>query len=160
MSYVGTGRPTGCIFCVKPAENDDEKNLILFRSERAYVLMNLYPYNSGHVMVVPRRHLADLAQLDGEERLAIMNLLVDTLEVLKLEMTPDGANLGVNLGQAGGAGVPDHLHIHCVPRWNGDTNFMPVTGEAMVLPEALGTTRERLHRRFAEVRPGAAPVAG
>jgi ATP adenylyltransferase len=153
MAYVsgpktGAG-PGSCFLCEAVASTDDAANLVVFRGERAIVLLNRYPYNSGHVMVVPKRHIGDLEALDEQERAAIMELVTKTVVALKAEMAPDGCNVGLNLGRAAGAGAPDHLHVHAVPRWNGDTNFMPVLGDTMVLPEALEATREKLARRFA-----------
>ncbi|HEY7063587.1 MAG TPA: HIT domain-containing protein [Chloroflexota bacterium] len=142
----------GCFLCAKPAEGParDRANLILYRGERAYVLMNLYPYNSGHLMIVPYAHGGDLAALPdatGDELFALTRRAVAALGA---EYWPDGYNVGMNLGQSAGAGVPDHLHVHVVPRWNGDTNFMPVVGETKVLPESLEQTYERLLPRFRE----------
>ncbi|GAC1366552.1 MAG: HIT domain-containing protein [Actinomycetota bacterium] len=154
MSYVSgpkTAPTGGCFLCEAGAAQDDAASLVVARRSHAFVVLNRYPYNSGHVMVVPLRHVADLVELTAEERLAIMDLLVLTLEALKTEMTPDGCNVGVNLGSAAGAGVPGHLHVHAVPRWTGDTNFMPVLGHAMVLPESLEATHGRLQAHFARV---------
>ena len=114
----------------------------------AIAILNRYPYNSGHVMIAPLRHVAELADLSVEERSGVMELVTETVGVLQEEMNPDGCNVGINLGRAAGAGVPGHLHVHAVPRWVGDTNFMPVVGETMVLPEALETTQRRLRERF------------
>lgn len=149
MSGPTTGEAGGCFLCAAARSTDDAQSLVVARRAHGFVVLNRYPYNSGHVMVVPARHVADLGELDAQERLGIMNLLVETLDVLKAEMAPDGANIGINLGQAGGAGVPGHLHVHCVPRWTGDTNFMPVLSGSMVLPESLEATWDRLTRRFA-----------
>lgn len=157
MAYVSgpkTGEAGECFLCAAARSGDDAQSLVVARDMHGFVVLNRYPYNSGHVMVVPLRHVADLSELDAQERLGIMNLLVETLEVLKLEMAPDGANVGINLGQAGGAGVPGHIHVHCVPRWVGDTNFMPVLSGSMVLPESLEATRDRLARRFSVIHRG------
>jgi ATP adenylyltransferase len=111
-------------------------------------ILNAYPYNPGHVMVAPVRHVGDLAELDGDEQADVMALLVECLGALRAEYAPHGFNVGANLGQVAGAGVPGHVHVHLVPRWNGDTNFMPVVGEAKVLPEALADTYRRLAPRL------------
>src|SRR5690349_22169293 len=117
MSYIGeAARPAGCIFCVKPAEHDDEKNLILHRSERCYVLLNLYPYNSGHLMVVPYQHTGSLPELDMETGSDLFATAQLSLQVLTQVMHPDGFNLGINQGAISGAGVADHIHLHVVPR--------------------------------------------
>lgn len=154
LAYVsapkeGPSGGTGCFLCDAAASADDAASLVVAREPAAFVVLNRYPYNSGHVMVVPTRHVGDLELLSAEERMALMDLLIRTLAALKIEMTPDGCNVGINIGRAAGAGAPDHLHVHAVPRWSGDTNFMPVFGETMVLPEGLESTRGRLARRMA-----------
>jgi ATP adenylyltransferase len=147
MEYINSARvgEGGCIFCDLPAEDDDEKNYILTRSEKAFAILNKFPYNSGHLMIAPFRHVGELEQLEDEEALNLHHLLQRSLKALKEAMTPDGFNIGMNLGQVAGAGIPDHVHWHVVPRWNGDTNFMPVVAETKVLPESLATTFGRLH---------------
>lgn len=149
MDYVSGPKEEACFFCAAIESTDDTANLVVARRPHALAILNRYPYNSGHVMIAPLRHVALLADLSADERLGIMDLLTETVEVLDVEMRPDGCNVGINLGRAAGAGVPGHLHVHAVPRWVGDTNFMPVLGETMVLPEALETTQRRLHARFA-----------
>ena len=148
MSYVGTGKPAGCIFCTKPAENRDEEHLILGRGERAYVLLNLYPYNSGHLMVVPYLHSGDLAALPAEIAAEVMALTQRSIQALTDEYRPQGFNVGMNLGEVAGGSVSAHLHLHVVPRWGGDTNFMPITAETKVLPETLEQTYRRLRPHF------------
>ena len=148
MSYVGTGKPAGCIFCTKPAENRDEEHLILGRGERAYVLLNLYPYNSGHLMVVPYLHSGDLAALPAEIAAEVMALTQRSIQALTAEYRPQGFNVGMNLGEVAGGSVSAHLHLHVVPRWGGDTNFMPITAETKVLPETLEQTYRRLRPHF------------
>lgn len=135
---------SGCFFCEYPAQSDDEKHLIIARGKLCFVIMNKYPYNPGHLMVVPYRHTADFAGLSVEETTELMSLCQTAQSVLKLVMTPKGFNLGMNLGKIAGAGVDDHLHMHIVPRWAGDTNFMPVLGGARVISEALSSARRRL----------------
>lgn len=148
MSYIGEGRPAGCIFCVKPAEQRDTENLILHRGERAYVLLNLYPYNSGHLMVVPYQHTGDLATLPPDIGADVLALTQRSVAALTEEYHPQGFNVGLNLGEVAGGSISAHLHVHVVPRWGGDTNFMPVTAETKVLPETLDQTYQRLRPRF------------
>jgi ATP adenylyltransferase len=141
----------GCIFCEKPKSNRDEENLILFRGERTFVLMNLYPYNSGHLMVAPYKHtgnLGDLSEVEGSELFRLIRL---SIEVLKKVLKPDGFNVGLNLGRISGAGYEDHLHFHIVPRWNGDTNFMPIIADTKVIPEALEETYRALKPVFVKL---------
>ena len=137
-------RDEGCIFCSKPAEGDDRESLILHRGDTAFIIMNLYPYNTGHVMVTPYRHVGDLEALGEVEMRELMELTALMIRVIKKEMQPQGFNLGINLGKAAGAGFDQHIHMHIVPRWQGDTNFMPVVGESKVMPETIAGTYERL----------------
>ncbi len=148
MEYIKSEKPQGCIFCTKPKERDDEKNLIVARGETCFVIMNYYPYNNGHMMVVPYRHISELKELSTEERAEMMALLARSTEVLKTQMAPHGFNIGMNLGKAAGAGIDDHLHMHIVPRWSADTNFMPVLGHTKVVPDALRTTWKELYDLF------------
>lgn len=148
MAFVGGSPPPGCIFCVKAAEASDEANLILYRGQFAFVLLNLYPYNSGHLMIAPYLHTADLAALPAEVGGDLLALTQRSVEALTAEYGPEGFNIGMNIGKIAGAGIPDHLHLHVVPRWGGDTNFMPVTAETKVLPETLDQTWRRLQARF------------
>lgn len=148
MNYVTGERPVGCIFCVKPAEEQDQKNLILGRSEHAYALLNLYPYNSGHLMVVPYTHTGDLAGLPSVVAADLMALTQRAVAAITEEYGPQGFNVGINLGEVAGGSISAHLHVHVVPRWGGDTNFMPVTADTKVLPETLERTWERLAPRF------------
>lgn len=139
---------SACFLCAKPAEHDDRANLILMRAEQTYALLNLYPYNSGHLMIAPYLHTADLAVLDASIAQEMMRITQRCVDALQHSYRPDGFNVGMNLGRPAGAGVPDHLHMHVVPRWNGDTNFMPVLGEIKVLPESLIQTYDRLEPFF------------
>ncbi len=138
----------GCIFCFKPQADKDRDNLILYRSSRNFVIMNLYPYNNGHMMVVPYQHAPDLNALPEETLLDFMQTTQKCITILRETMTPDGFNLGVNLGRVAGAGIDDHVHQHIVPRWNGDTNFMPVIGDIKVMPEYIAETYDRLRAEF------------
>jgi ATP adenylyltransferase len=144
MAYVEVKKPSGCIFCEKPRAGDDRTELVLYRGRTSFLIMNLFPYNNGHLMVAPYRHAAALADLDAPERAEMMDLACFATGLLGEAFGPDGFNLGVNLGRVAGAGVADHVHLHVVPRWDGDTNFMPVVAETKVLPEALFSTYDRL----------------
>lgn len=148
MEYILQEKPVGCIFCDKPREARDCENLILHRGAACFVIMNFYPYNNGHLMVVPYRHTADLAGLSADEQREMMHLLGRCTEVLGAQMHPQGFNIGMNLGRVAGAGIDEHLHFHIVPRWNGDTNFMPVTGHTKVLSQGLQESWEALHGLF------------
>jgi ATP adenylyltransferase len=148
MQYVGGGATSGCIFCDKAAEQRDAENLIVHRGAHAFILLNLYPYNSGHLMIAPFAHTADLGGLAPEIGADLLSLTQRSVEALSREYRPDGYNLGMNLGRVAGAGVPDHLHVHVVPRWNGDTNFMPLTADTKVMPETVDQTYRRLRPYF------------
>lgn len=146
MQYILGPKTNGCILCEKASEpgEDDTKNLILARGPFTYVLMNIYPYNSGHLMIAPYRHLESLEKLSSEERAEMMTWASDSERILREAFQAMGFNIGVNVGRAAGAGIDDHVHMHVVPRWNGDTNFMPVLGETKVIPEHLEETYARL----------------
>jgi ATP adenylyltransferase len=149
MAYVGTKEPTaGCIFCEKPKQESDADNLIVHRGKTGFVILNAFPYNNGHLMIVPYRHLSDLRQMEPGELLEWMTLTQLSLSALEQAFGPEGYNLGINMGKVAGAGIADHVHLHIVPRWNGDTNFMPVIGDVKVLPEALGRSFEKLKAAF------------
>jgi ATP adenylyltransferase len=150
MEYINSAREGegGCILCELPAEGDDEKNYILTRGAKAFVVLNKFPYNSGHLMIAPFRHVGEVEELEDAEALDLHHLLQKSLKALKEAMTPEGFNIGMNLGRVAGAGVPDHLHWHVVPRWSGDANFMPVIGETKVLPENLSTTYRNIKEQL------------
>ncbi len=135
---------TGCIFVDLPAANDDRKNLILFRGEHAFVMLNAFPYTNGHLMVAPYRHTNDITELSDAELLEINQLVAKSVGWIRKTYHPDGFNIGVNVGRAAGAGIPTHIHWHIVPRWEGDTNFMGVVGEVRVLPQSLEESYDRL----------------
>ena len=141
---------TGCVFCdrARLPEPSDRASLIVLRAEHNFVILNLYPYNSAHLMVVPYEHTADLAELAPETAVEMMALVQRMVRVISAEYNPEGFNFGMNLGRAAGAGVADHLHMHLVPRWAGDTNFMPIVGGTKVMPELLETTLDRLRARL------------
>jgi ATP adenylyltransferase len=147
LSYVSSKPGSeGCIFCdaADPAAEPGSQSLVLVRGRLSYVVLNLYPYNNGHLMVVPNRHVASLAATSEAELDEIMRFVRDGEVALGEAYQPQGINIGINLGQSAGAGIADHLHVHLVPRWTGDTNFMSVIGETRVLPEALDNTVRRL----------------
>lgn len=147
MAYINaTDRQEGCIFCDFPKENKDPDRLILTRGEKVFVILNAFPYNPGHLMVAPYRHEGEYEQLKEEEFNEMHRYGQRCVEVLKKAMNPQGFNMGINIGKVAGAGFAGHVHLHIVPRWNGDTNFMPVTGETRVLPESLHETWKRLKK--------------
>jgi ATP adenylyltransferase len=149
LEYVQSAdEQPGCVFCLA-VDGDDAERLVVHRGERAFVLLNKFPYASGHVMVAPARHVGDFGALEDAEALEVHRLAAEALAALRRVYAPDGFNLGWNLGRVAGAGVLDHVHLHVVPRWSGDTNFMPVLGDVKVLPEHLVTTRERLAEAWA-----------
>lgn len=148
IEYLQRAPETGCILCQKPGENEDEANLILYRGQHNFVILNAFPYNPGHLMVAPYRHTEDLHELGDEETQEHLGIIRKCLELLKEVMTPTGFNIGVNLGSVAGAGIAKHLHTHIVPRWGGDTNFMPVLSDTKVMPEALAATYRKLRAKL------------
>jgi len=156
MRYVaGVDREEGCIFCNRLAEEDDVQSLILHRGERAFVIMNLYPYNTGHLMIVPNAHVASPEDADPDVMLEMAELRGPVLRALRRALFPDGFNLGLNVGAPAGAGVADHLHEHVVPRWQGDANFMPILAATTVMPELIPVTYAKLRAELAaEVASG------
>lgn len=154
MPYLTAEKPSGCIFCQALAEGCDDKSLVVHRAERAFVMLNRYPYNNGHAMVVPNRHVGSLELLQEAELLSVMQLVNLTLAGLRNLESPDGFNIGVNLGKAAGAGIEAHVHVHVVPRWQGDTNFMPILADTRVIPERLPDTRGRLQGAIERVLAG------
>lgn len=148
MEYVRSAPTETCFLCADAETGDLEGSFVLFRDERCLVVLNRFPYNTGHLLVSPLRHVADMEELTGRELEGLMALSLRGISALKAAMAPEGINLGANLGAAAGAGVPGHLHIHVVPRWSGDTNFMPVVAGAKVLPEELAQTYQRLKPHF------------
>jgi ATP adenylyltransferase len=141
-------KPEGCILCEKPRQREDALNYILYRGDKNFIILNTYPYNPGHLMVAPYRHVASLEELTQEERQEHFAIVSQSIKVLRQVFNPDGFNLGINLGKAAGAGIDDHFHTHIVPRWQGDTNFMPVLSDIKVVPEALAETYQKLKEKF------------
>ncbi|MEW6380683.1 MAG: HIT domain-containing protein [bacterium] len=148
MQYILSEKKSGCIFCEKAQESEDRGNYILFRDTLGFVIMNIFPYNNGHLMIAPYRHAASLEELSSEELFQIMTLTKKSVACLQEAMKADGYNIGMNVGAVAGAGIADHLHLHIVPRWCGDTNFMPVLADIKVLPQHLDTTYDILKPLF------------
>jgi len=151
MEYIAAPKGNECIFCLPAVPAEDPKRLVLHRGERAFVIMNRFPYSNGHLMIAPFRHVADLEELRAEEMAEMHVLLVKCRKVLGQVMSPQGFNVGMNLGEIAGAGIADHLHLHIVPRWSGDTNFMPVFADVRVVPQHLEATFELLVKGFRSV---------
>jgi ATP adenylyltransferase len=157
LEYVGSAdEQEGCVFCRAAEPGGDEEKLVVHRGERAVVLLNKFPYSSGHLIAAPVRHVGEFRDLAREEALELHELAARALDALAATYAPEGYNLGWNLGRVAGAGVVDHVHLHVVPRWAGDTNFMPVLADAKVMPEHLLESR----RRLAEAWPAAPPSRG
>ena len=148
IKYIQMEKPEGCVLCEKPGEDDDALNYILYRGEKNFIIMNSYPYNPGHLMVVPYRHVASLDELTSEERHEHFEMVSRSIKVLREAFNPGGFNLGANMGKVAGAGIDDHFHSHIVPRWQGDTNCMPVLADVRVLPQALAETYKILKGKF------------
>lgn len=156
IQYITAGKVEGCIFCNKADEDQDEENMILKRGKLSFIMMNAFPYNNGHLMIAPYRHIGDLSLLTDEEMLNVMQMVRDGKELLSKAFSPDGFNIGINLGRVAGAGIEDHVHVHIVPRWNGDTNFMPVLADIKVMPQALAATYQKLKEALDELERGTA----
>lgn len=152
LQYVTQEKPGGCIFCDKPLLNDDRHNYIVRRGQTAFVLLNAFPYNNGHLMVAPFAHIPALEELPSETLHEMMDLAQDCARALKSEFGAEGLNLGFNLGACAGAGIKDHVHMHLVPRWPGDTNFMPVVADVRVIPQSLDQSYELLSEAFRKQR--------
>jgi ATP adenylyltransferase len=149
MEQVTSGKQPDCIFCDAVARNDDAHTLIVYRGAKTFIILNRFPYTSGHVMIVPYAHVAELNLCDSATLTEMMTLAQRMEKVFQADYKPDGMNLGMNLGRAAGAGVAGHLHLHALPRWFGDANFMTVTAETRVHPEDLQVTYARLHKTLA-----------
>ena len=148
IQYILNEKPGGCILCDKPRENKDVQNYILYRGDKNFIMLNSYPYNPGHLMVAPYRHTGNLEELTVEERNEHFELVCHSVRVLKEAFSPGGFNTGSNIGKVAGAGIEDHFHSHIVPRWQGDTNYVPVLADLRVIPQALAETYEMLEGRF------------
>jgi ATP adenylyltransferase len=144
IQYVTRPKESGCILCQKSKENKDETNFILHRSQNNFIILNAFPYNPGHLMIAPYRHIANLQDLSDDEVTDHFNLVRKSLALLKEILNPDGFNIGLNIGKVAGAGIEEHLHTHIVPRWQGDVNFMPVLSNTRVISEELAATYKKL----------------
>ena len=149
LEYIKGPKPDECIFCSKPAAGDDRAALIVARGERCFAMLNAYPYNNGHLMVAPYEHLPSIEDLDEPTLLELIQLTNRSLAAMRQAYSPEGFNVGINLGKVAGAGVEEHVHQHVVPRWGGDTNFMPVVGGTRVLPQSLDDSWGTLSELFA-----------
>jgi ATP adenylyltransferase len=153
MEYIeNNNKEDGCVFCIAQGRDDNAENLIAHRGKLAYVILNRYPYTSGHLMVVPFAHQPNLERLDAGTRAEMMELTSLCMTILRKVYNPQAFNMGANIGEAAGAGVKEHVHIHVVPRWRGDTNFMSALGHTRVLPELLEDTYQRIKNGFQEIR--------
>ncbi len=152
MAYIEQEQPEAdaCVFCVAAGAQPDADNLVVHRNEACFILLNRYPYNNGHLLVAPYRHVAELEDLTGAESANVMAVVRYGVRVLRRALRPEGVNVGINLGAAAGAGIPGHVHVHVVPRWQGDTSYMTVTAGTRVLPETLEQTLKRLSAEMAE----------
>jgi len=148
IQYIRAAKPAGCILCDKPGENRDKQNYILYRGKKNFIMLNSFPYNPGHLLIAPYRHIATPEELTEDERNEHFDLVCRSIVVLKAEFKPAGFNTGANVGRVAGAGIEDHFHSHVVPRWQGDNNFMPVLGDIKVVPQALEDTYETLAGKF------------
>lgn len=147
IDYIKGEKEDGCIFCNKPKDDNDKENLILYRGKTGYIIMNRYPYSNGHLMAVPYKHTSEIKDLGSEERRELMDLTSKCIDILGA-FDAEGFNVGLNMGRAGGAGIEEHLHFHIVPRWSGDTNFMPVISDVRIMPEYLEDTYDALSREI------------
>jgi ATP adenylyltransferase len=148
IEYVQRVKEGGCVLCQKPRENKDEANFILYRGQGNFLILNTFPYNPGHLMVVPYRHMANLQDLSDEEVKEHFDLVKESIRLLMETLNPAGFNIGLNVGKVAGAGIEDHLHTHVVPRWQGDTNFMPVLSNTRIISEALSATYKKLKAKI------------
>lgn len=150
IDYILGTKPDSCVFCLPEHTDSDEERLILHRGAHCFVLMNKYPYNNGHLMVVPYRHFMDIGEMSAEESCECMALLQKCTAILRAQFHPQGINIGLNLGEAAGAGIREHMHFHIVPRWNGDSSFMAVMAETRIVPEHLSVCYQTLKPLFAQ----------
>jgi len=148
MEYIELKKAEGCILCEKPKQDNDAENYIPYRGDKNFIILNSYPYTPGHLMIAPYRHIANLEELTEEELHEHFEIVSRSIKVLRQEFSPEGFNLGINIGKAAGAGIVDHVHTHIVPRWQGDNNFMMVISDIRVVPEALAKTYQKLKGKF------------
>lgn len=148
IDYILGEKEKTCLFCRVLKESNDRENLVLYRGTHAFVIMNLYPYNPGHLMVAPNRHISELELLEPDESCELMTLTQKCVQILKQKMNPDALNAGINLGEIAGSSIKEHLHMHAVPRWQGDNNFMPVISDTRIVPQTLVDTYDFLFREF------------
>lgn len=152
MEYIQSSKEDGCIFCRKSGSNQDRDNLVLFRGTHSFVLMNLYPYNNAHLLIAPYEHKDTTLELSSQVSNEMMHLANESMRIIKMTMNAEGFNFGANIGAIGGAGIKDHIHFHVVPRWLGDTNFMPVIGHTKVMVEGLLETYDELIPHFEKIK--------
>jgi ATP adenylyltransferase len=148
IKYIRMEKAKGCFLCEKPGQDSDAQNYLLYRGKKNFVILNSFPYNPGHLMIAPYRHVATIEELTREELHEHFEIVSRSLKVLRKAFNPAGFNIGINTGKVAGAGLEEHVHTHVVPRWQGDTNFMPVLSDVRVVPEALAETYERLKGKF------------
>jgi len=144
IEYIAKPKDSGCILCQKPEQNSDDTNFILYRGQNNFVILNAFPYNPGHLMVAPYRHIGNIQELTDDESMEHFKLVKKSLALLRQVLNPDGFNIGLNLGKIAGAGIESHLHTHIVPRWQGDVNFMPVLSDTRVISEGLSAVYNKL----------------
>ena len=149
-----TTKQKTCVFCRILADRKDKQHLIFIRKPHAYAVLNLYPYSNGHCLVLPNRHVGDISKLSQEEYMGLMDLLRETKDLLQEVLKPHGFNVGMNLGRIAGAGIPKHVHIHVVPRWKGDYNFMPVTADTKVISQSLPVFYKKLNDAYTKIYRG------
>lgn len=142
--YVKSKKNGGCVFCLSSKSKSDKKNYIITRNKYVFSILNIYPYNNGHIMAAPYRHIKDINSLNKNETLELMELINESVKLLKMVLKPDAFNIGINMGKAAGAGFASHLHVHILPRWQGDTNFMPLIAKTKVIPQSLSELYKRL----------------
>ncbi len=152
IEYILGEKPNYCILCNAMEQKDTAKAFVLFKGKLSFAIMNTYPYNNGHIMVAPKKHSACITELDKETSLEIQFLVKESVKILRSVLNADGFNIGMNLGKVSGAGVEDHIHTHIVPRWNGDTNFMPVIADTKVFPNYIKTTYDKLFPKFTTIK--------
>ncbi len=148
IAYIRATKDSGCILCMKPLEHKDAEEYILYRGENNFVMLNAYPYNPGHLMIAPYRHIASMEEMTPEERHEHFDIVSRGVSVLREVFRPGGFNIGINMGKVAGAGIADHMHTHIVPRWQGDTNYMTVMADIRVIPDALADTYRQLQGKF------------